>query len=110
MRRRGYEEASKSPQKELTNIEEKVKKSHIFSNVRPYVRASVRPSVPSCFWLKKRRFVIVISLKKDVIFGCPAEIHKSALKNAQQCGDLFRKRLIFGEVCCLMGGMSEGMG
>ena len=43
MRRRGYEEASKSPQKELTNIEEKVKKSHIFSNVRPYVRSFVRP-------------------------------------------------------------------
>ena len=41
----------------------------------------------------------MISLKKDVIFGCPAEIHKSALKNAQQCADLFRKRLIFGEVC-----------
>ena len=74
------------------------------------VRACVRPSVPSCFWLKKRRFVIEISLKKDVIFGCPAEIHKSALKNAQQSGDLVRKRLIFGEVCCLMGEMSEGMG
>ena len=56
MRRRGYEEASKSPQKELTNIEEKVKKSHIFSNVRPYVRASVRPSVrpsPPVFGSKK---------------------------------------------------------
>ena len=100
MCRRGYEEASKSPQKELTNIQEKVKKSHIFSNVRRMsVRSFVRPSVPSRFWLKKRRFVIVISLKKDVIFGCPAEIHKSALKNAQQCGDLFRKRFIFGEVC-----------
>ena len=64
------------------------------------VRTSVRPSVrPLLFLAQKRRFVIVISLKKDVIFGCPAEIHKSALKNAQQCGDLFRKRLIFGEVC-----------
>ena len=68
-------------------------------SVRMSVRPFVRPSVPSCFWLKKRRFVIVISLKKDVILGWPAEIHKSALKNAQQCGDLFRKRLIFGEVC-----------
>ena len=48
MRRRGYEEASKSPQKELTNIEEKVKKSHIFSNVRPYVRSCVRACVRPC--------------------------------------------------------------
>ena len=51
----------------------------------------------------------MISLRKDVIFGCPAEIHKSALKNAQQCGDLFRKGSFLGK-SVRIGEMSEGMG